>query len=215
MYVPPAFREDDLPTIHAEMQKIQLATLVTLTENGLVATHLPLLLDSDAGEFGTLYGHLARGNLQWRETMPSVEALAIFTASDAYVTPSWYPSKLETGKVVPTWMYAAIHAYGAVKFIDDAEWLRDLVSRLTDKHEASFPQPWKVTDAPGEYVEAQLKRIIGVELPISRLEAKWKFDQRSLEADRLGVVTALEASSTPGNLEAAGVMRRIEEKRKG
>jgi transcriptional regulator len=215
MYIPPAFREDDLPTIHAEMRKIQLATLVTITTNGLVATHLPLILDSSAGEYGTLLGHVARGNSQWRESLLDVDALAIFTASDAYVTPNWYPSKQETGKVVPTWMYAAIHAYGKIRFIDDPEWLRDLVTRLTDKHEAESSRPWKVTDAPAAYVDAQLARIVGVELPISRLEGKWKFDQRSSEADRLGVMAGLEASGTPGNLEAAGVMREIEAKRKG
>ena len=215
MYTPPAFREDDLPTIHAEMRKIHLATLVTMTGNGLVATHLPMMLDSTAGEYGTLYGHVARGNTQWRESLPEVEGLALFTASDAYVTPNWYPSKRETGKVVPTWMYAAIHAYGKVRFIDDAEWLRDFVTRLTDKHEARNAQPWKVTDAPAAYVDAQLARIIGVELPISRLEGKWKFDQRSSEVDRVGVMAGLEDSGTPGNLEAASVMRAIAEKRKG
>ena len=215
MYIPPAFREDDLPTIQAEMRKIQLATLVTLAPNGLIATHLPLMIDSSAGEYGTLYGHVARGNMQWQESLPEVEALAIFTASDAYVSPNWYPSKRETGKVVPTWIYTAIHAYGKARFIDDAEWLRDVVTRLTDKHEAEFTQPWKVTDAPAAYVDAQLARIVGVELPISRLEGKWKFDQRSSEPDRLGVMAGLEASSTPGNLEAARVMRRVEAKRKG
>ena len=215
MYTPAAFRVEDLPTIHAEMQKIQLATLVTMTGGGLVATHLPLMLNPEEGEYGTLYGHVARGNSQWRESRAEVEALAIFTASDAYVTPSWYPSKQETGKVVPTWMYAAIHAYGPVEFIDDAEWLRGVVSRLTDKHEAERTGPWKVSDAPAAYVDAQLARIIGVRLPIRQLEGKWKFDQRSSEADRLGVMAGLEASATPANLEAAGVMRGIEEKRKG
>jgi transcriptional regulator len=215
MYLPPAFREDDLPTIHAEMLKIQLATLVTLTANGLVATHLPLMLDSTAGEYGTLYGHVARGNTQWRESLPELEALAMFTAADAYVTPNWYPSKQETGRVVPTWMYAAIHAYGRVRFIEDAKWLRDFVTRLTDKHEAEHVQPWKVTDAPAAYVDSQLARIVGVEIPISRLEGKWKFDQRSSEPDRLGVMAGLEASGTAGNLEAAGVMRGVEAKRKG
>jgi transcriptional regulator len=215
MYTPPAFREDDLPTIHAEMRKIQLATLVTLTANGLVATHLPLMLDAAAGEYGTLYGHVARGNTQWSESLAEVEALAMFTASDAYVTPNWYPSKQDTGKVVPTWMYTAIHAYGIARFIDDVEWLRDFVTRLTDKHEAGYSQPWKVTDAPPAYVDSQLARIVGVELPISRLEGKWKFDQRSSEQDRQGVMAGLEASGTPGNLDAAAVMRRIQEKRKG
>jgi transcriptional regulator len=215
MYIPAAFREEDLPTIHAEISKIQLATLVTLTTDGLVATHLPLMLDPAAGEYGTLYGHVARSNSQWRTTDSEVEALAIFTASDAYVSPSWYPSKQETGKVVPTWMYAAIHAYGPVRFVDDAEWLRSVVTRLTDKHEAGFAAPWKVTDAPPAYVDTQLARIVGVELPIARLEGKWKFDQRSLDADRAGVVVGLEASGTPKNLEAAAVMRGIEAKRKG
>jgi transcriptional regulator len=215
MYVPPAFREEDLPAIHAEMQKIQLATLVTMTRSGMVGTHLPLMLDSSAGDYGTLYGHVARGNTQWSDSLADVEALAIFTASDAYVTPNWYPSKQETGKVVPTWMYAAIHAYGRVKFIDDAEWVRGFVTRLTDKHEANSAQPWKVTDAPPDYIDGQLARIIGVELPISRLEGKWKFDQRSSQQDRIGILAGLEASGTPGNLEAARVMRGIEEKRKG
>ena len=215
MYLPPSFREEDLPTIHAQMQKIQLATLVTATTSGLVATHLPLMLDSSAGANGTLYGHVARGNSQWFESTPEVEGLAIFTASDAYVTPNWYPTKQETGKVVPTWMYAAIHAYGPVRFVDDAEWLRGMVTRLTDKHEADQALPWKVTDAPPAYIGSQLARIIGVEIPITRLEGKWKFDQRSSPPDRAGVLAGLEASATPGNLEAAGVMRQIESKRKG
>jgi len=215
MYIPAAFREEDLPTIQAEMRRIRLATLVTLTFGGLVATHLPLMLDSDAGPYGTLHGHVSRLNTQWSESVAEVEALAIFTASDAYVSPSWYPSKQQTGKVVPTWMYAAIHAYGPVKFIDDREWLRGVVTRLTDKHEAEFAEPWKVADAPPEYVDTQLARIIGVELPIARLEGKWKFDQRSTAPDRAGVVAGLEASATPANLEAAAVMRQIEAKRKG
>jgi transcriptional regulator len=213
MYIPPHFAVEDLPTIHAEIMKIQLATLVTMTSNGLVATHLPLMIDSNAGEFGTLYGHVARGNVQWRESLPEVEALAMFTASDAYVSPGWYPSKQETGRVVPTWMYAAVHVYGTAKFIDDAEWLRDVVSRLTDKHEAPSTQPWKVTDAPPDYVDTQLRRIIGVELPISRIEGKWKFDQRSSQADRAGVMAGLEGSGTAGNQEALAVMRELEAKR--
>lgn len=215
MYIPAAFREDDLPTIQAEMARIQLATLVTQTSGGLVATHLPLMLDPDAGPYGTLYGHVSRLNTQWTDSLSDIEALAIFTASDAYVSPSWYPSKQQTGKVVPTWIYAAIHAYGPVKFIDDAEWLRIVVARLTDKHEADFPQPWKVADAPPDYVDMQLARIVGVELPIARLEGKWKFDQRGTAPDRAGVVAGLEAGATPSNLEAAAVMRQIEAKRKG
>ena len=214
MYIPAAFREEDLPTIHAEMRRIQLATLVTLTTKGLVATHLPLMLDSAAGEHGTLYGHVARGNAQWRESLPEVEAIAMFTASDAYVSPSWYLSKQETGKVVPTWMYAAIHAYGTARFIDDPKWLRGVVTKLTDKHEAKFTEPWKVTDAPSTYVDAQLARIVGVEIPITRLEGKWKFDQRSSEADRAGVIAGLEASGTPEDTQAADVMRSIEARRK-
>ena len=140
MYTPKAFEVEDLTILHAAMKQSELATLVTTTTRGLVATHLPLLLDETKGEYGTLTGHVSRANLQWRDTDSEAEALIIFLGLDTYVSPSWYPAKQETGRVVPTWNYAAIHAYGRLTFFEDAERLRTVVTELTKRHEASFPQ---------------------------------------------------------------------------
>src|SRR5271156_14119 len=188
MYTPKAFEVTDLPLLHAAMKQSELATLVTTTAHGLVATHLPLLLDETRGEFGTLIGHVSRANVQWRETDPEAEALIIFLGLDTYVSPSWYPAKQETGRVVPTWNYAAIHAYGPVTFFDDPERLRDIVTRLTNKFETPNAKPWQVTDAPPEYIDSQLKAIVGFEMPIRRLEGKRKFNQNRSAADRLAVI---------------------------
>ncbi len=208
MYTPKAFAVDDLKALHAQMQGITLATLVTMTPNGLLATHLPLLLDEDAGPWGTLLGHVSRANAQWRESASDVEALAIFTGPDAYVSPSWYPAKKQGGRVVPTWNYVAIHAYGPIAFFEDPERLRSVVTRLTEKHERSRPVPWRVSDAPVEYVEAQLKAIVGFSLPIRRLEGKHKLNQnRSLE-DMQGVVEGLLALGGEKNLETVRLMEQ-------
>ena len=148
MYTPKAFAVDDLAILQADIHQSGLATLVSMTKSGLVATHLPVLLNEHQGVNGTILGHISRANLQWRDTDPAAEALIIFTGPETYVTPSWYPAKQETGRVVPTWNYAAIHANGPLAFFDDAERLRDIVTRLTNKFEAQRPEPWKVTDAP-------------------------------------------------------------------
>src|ERR1700685_1526843 len=177
MYTPKAFEVTDLSLLHAAMKQSDLATLVTMTTQGLVATHLPLLLDETKGEYGTLTGHVSRANLQWRETDTNAEALIISLGLDTYVSPTWYPAKQETGRVVPTWNYAAIHAYGRITFIEDPEWLRTMVTHLTTKHEASFPIPWQVSDAPDGFIDAQLKAIVGFEFQILRLEGKQKFNQ--------------------------------------
>ena len=141
MYTPKAFEVTDLPMLHAAMKQSELATLVTITTDGLVATHLPLLLDETRGAYGTLTGHVSRANVQWRETDPNAEALIIFLGLDSYVTPNWYPAKQETGRVVPTWNYAAIHAYGRITFIEDPEWLRTMVTDLTRNTRRRFPLP--------------------------------------------------------------------------
>lgn len=208
MYTPKAFAVDDPEVLHAQMRGISLATLVTMTSSGLRATHLPLLLDEGAGPFGRLLGHVSRANAQWRESVSDVDALAIFTGPDAYVSPSWYPAKKQGGRVVPTWNYAAIHAYGPIAFFEDPERLRSLVTRLTEKHEQGRPAPWRVSDAPAEYVEAQLKAIVGFSLPIRRLEGKHKLNQnRSLE-DMQGVVEGLRALGGEKNLETARLMEQ-------
>jgi transcriptional regulator len=211
MYTPKAFEVADLALLHAAMKQSELATLVTMTTQGLVATHLPLLLAK--GEYGTLTGHVSRANLQWRETDPDAEALIIFLGLDTYVSPNWYPAKQETGRVVPTWNYAAIHAYGRLTFYEDPEWLRNMVTELTKRHEASFPAPWKVTDAPAVYIDSQLKAIVGFEFNIVRLEGKQKFNQnRSLE-DRLGVIEGLRALGEERKGEVAELMEEIESRR--
>lgn len=193
MYVPPHFAEDRLPVLFDAMRRARLATLVTLGADGLEATPLPLLLDEAEGEQGTLYGHLARANPQWRRFDAGVEALALFQGPDAYITPAWYPSKAETNRAVPTWNYVAVHARGPLEVFDDADRLRGVVARLSDRHEAGRAEPWAVADAPADFITAQLKGIVGIRIPIARIEGKWKTSQNRTAADRAGVATGLAA----------------------
>lgn len=205
MYTPPAFRDDDPASIVAAIEAAGLATLVTMTGEGLVATPLPLTLVRDEGPLGTLYGHVARANPQWR--LPAAgEALAIFAGPDAYVSPAWYAAKAEHGKVVPTWNYAAVHAYGTPEFFADPDRLRAVVARLTDRHEAGRADPWSVDDAPETFVRAQLRGIVGLRLPIARVEGKRKFSQNRSAADRAGVVRGLRATGAPGDAAAAAAV---------
>jgi transcriptional regulator len=205
MYVPPLFRQEDLPVLHDAIRRSGLATLVTLSPDGMEANHVPMLLDPEPGPFGTLHGHLSRSNPQWQRAAGGSQALAIFLGPDAYVSPSWYVTKQETGKVVPTWNYVAVHAYGPVRFFDDADRLLALVTRLTERHEAGRPAPWAVSDAPEEYVRGMLKGIVGFEIPIARLEGKWKMSQNRPAQDRAGVVEGLGHEGGP----AAAVARIV------
>lgn len=205
MYTPPAFRLDDLPAIHAALQAVRLATLVTSTADGLLATPLPLYLVPEEGPMGTLYGHVARANPQWRAA-PIADVLAIFQGPDAYITPSWYETKRETGKVVPTWNYVAVHAHGPVSFFTEPDRLHAVVDRLTNLHEAGRPDPWAVADAPEAFVAAQLKGIVGLRLPITRLEGKLKASQNRNAADRAGVAAGLKASAAPSDRTMAALV---------
>ena len=205
MYTPPAFKEDDPEVLRALIRETRLATLVTATQEGLVATPLPLFLVAEEGPLGVLYGHVAKANPQWR-LAPVGEALALFSGPDAYVTPSWYAAKRETGKVVPTWNYAAVHAYGPVEFFDDEQRLHGAVSRLTAIYEGERPQPWAVTDAPEAFIRSQLKGIVGVRLPIVRLEGKRKMSQNCSVEDRLGVASGLAESERPGDRAVASMI---------
>ena len=191
MYIPKHFEENRVEVMHGLIRAHPLAAFVTLTLEGLDANHIPFELDPEPAPFGTLRGHIARANPLWREHLAEVQALAIFQGSDAYISPSWYPSKQEHGKVVPTWNYVVVHAYGLVRIIEDRTWLRDFVQRLTNHHEAQRPTPWKVTDAPADYIEQQLGGIIGLEMPITRLVGKWKSGQNRSVADQEGVAKQL------------------------
>ena len=205
MYVPPAFREDNLPTLHATMRVARLASLVTATDEGLVATPLPLFLVPEEGPYGTLYGHVARANPQWR-LAPKGDAMALFAGPDAYVSPAWYPSKQEHGKVVPTWNYLAVHAYGPAEFFEDTDHLLGVVTRLTDLHERPRAEPWAVTDAPEAFIRGQLRGIVGLRLPIARIEGKRKMSQNRSVEDRAGVATGLAASDQPGDRNVASLI---------
>ena len=194
MYTPRAFALDDLPEIQQLIQHTRLAQLVSVGEHGLQASHLPLLLNPDEGANGTLYGHMAKANPQWRDLQNGAEALVIFAGADAYVSPAFYPAKAEHGKVVPTWNYLAVHAYGKAEVFTDAERLLAVVRALTDRHEGGRQQPWAVRDAPAEYIDGMLKAIVGFALPIERLIGKRKLSQNRSQADINGVRNGLAAS---------------------
>lgn len=206
MYLPTSFRQDDLGELHRQIRAMPFALLTSTGTDGVQASHLPLLLEADEGEFGTLYGHFARANPQWRELQDGREALAVFSGPDAYISPSWYPAKAEHGKVVPTWNYIAVHARGPVRLIEDRDSLLQTVSRLSDRHEASRPQPWAVSDAPDDYLDAMLRAIVGFALPIRRLEGKWKLGQNRSPTDQAGVRQGLAASLDPRDLALAARM---------
>jgi transcriptional regulator len=199
MYNPPHFREDRQEILHDLIRRHSLATLVTLTAEGLNANHLPMILDPEPVPWGTLRGHVARTNPLWRDFRPEVDALAIFQGPSTYITPSWYPSKQETGKVVPTYNYAVVHAHGPLKVVEDPNLLEKHVRALTLQHEASFAEPWNVNDAPPDFIRAMLNGIVGIEMPIGRLEGKWKMSQNRAPADRKGVIEALRQRGDKGS----------------
>ena len=207
MYTPSNFAINDLHDLQQQILDTRLAVLVTHGEQGLQASHLPLLLRPDQGPNGTLYGHFARANPQWKALQDGAQALVIFAGAEAYVSPGFYPSKAEHGKVVPTWNYVAVHAYGTAEVFTDADRLRDLVSGLTDRHEAGRNNPWKVADAPAEYIDAMLKAIVGFALPIERLEGKRKLSQNRSPADIAGVREGLAASPDVHDQALAHLMR--------
>ena len=207
MYIPRANEEKRLPVLHALIVAQPLASLVTLGASGLFASHIPMVLEDDGSEYGLLKGHISRANTQARDLISKVDALAIFAGPQHYISASWYPGKLEDGKEVPTWNYAVVHAYGALVLREDPAWLLAHLTSLTDQHEAASALPWKVSDAPKDFIQSQLKGIIGLELPIRRLEGKWKVSQNRTERDRAAVVEGLDALGTESSL----TMKRLVE----
>jgi transcriptional regulator len=200
MYNPPAFKEDRPDELRAIMQTASLPVLVSQPAAGLVATHLPLTFVAP----DRLIGHVAKTNNQWRDILPGTDSLAIFTAAEGYISPSWYATKQETGKVVPTWNYEAVHATGRLEIIEDPAAILPIVSQLTERYEGPRKKPWAVSDAPDDYIAAQLKGIVGVVLHITKLEGKVKLSQNKSTADQAGVIAGL-ASENPS---LAAAMKR-------
>jgi transcriptional regulator len=191
MYIPKHFEETRLPVIHGLIEAHPFGSLITMGASGLIASHIPMVLERNGTSPSVLRGHLSRANSQWKEFNPEMEALAIFSGPHHYITPTWYAEKAETGKVVPTWNYAVAHAYGRVNIHQASDWLLAHLDTLTNIHEGGNETPWKLADAPEEYVSVMMKGIVGFELEITRLEGKWKMSQNRPDADRQRVAEGL------------------------
>jgi len=207
LYLPAHFKESRIEVLHALMRAHPLAALITVCDSGLVANHIPVETLSEPAPHGLIRGHIARANPLWREYRPDTEVLAIFQGPQAYISPSFYPSKQLTGEVVPTWNYAVVHAHGTLRFFEDSTWLRALVERLTDGHESVRAQPWKVGDAPTPYIKKMLSAIVGFEFTVARLTGKWKISQNHTVANRQGVVRGLNATGDPDSVEIADLIK--------
>lgn len=204
MYIPPQFEQSDREKIHGLIHSHPLATLVTFGKNGIEANHIPLHLTPTPETHGVLCGHVARANSMWRDYAEDTESLAIFHGAQAYISPSWYETKLEAGKVVPTWNYTVVHVYGYLRVIEDAAWIRSQLETLTQHNEAGFQHPWAVSDAPEEFTEKLIASVVGIELEITRLVGKWKVSQNQPLQNQNSVINGL---NTHGQIEMAALIR--------
>jgi transcriptional regulator len=209
LYIPPAFRETDPAILQDEIRRIGFCSLTTIGADGPIVSHVPVMLDTSAGPLGQLRCHVARANPQWRDSDFSKPALAIFMGPDAYVSPSWYPSKAEHGKAVPTWNYAVVHAYGRLEVVQDQAWLLAHVSDLSDQQEAPYAARWATSDAPESYMAVMARGIVGLKLEITRLEAKVKMSQNREDRDRAGVVEGLRERALGEDAEAARLVEKL------
>lgn len=203
MYIPKHFDETNLDVMQALMRDYPLSTLVTLSAEGLNANHIPLHWMDDGSDYGCLRGHVARANPMWTDADRGLDVLAIFQSENAYISPSWYASKQQTGKVVPTWNYAAVHAYGALRVIDDAVWIRNQLEAMTTHHEAAFPEPWAISDAPHDFTGKLIEHIIGIEISVTRLLGKWKVSQNQPAENQDSIIEGLNKS---GKAEMASLV---------
>ena len=208
MYEPPLHRQDDLAAQHELIRRHPLGLLVTHGPQGLLANAMPFLIDPAAGKFGRLSAHMARANGQWRDLAQAGEALVVFQGGEHYISPSWYATKRETGKVVPTWNYVMVQVRGVPRVIEDAEWLRAQITALTQTQESPRPAPWAVSDAPEDFVVAQVRQIVGLEIEITDVRGKWKASQNRNAADRAGVVAGLQGDGDPEALAMAAIVKR-------
>lgn len=193
MYLPPYHVETDVQTMQSLIHKHPLGTWVKHSDQGLVANHIPFVLDPNCGALGTLRAHVSRANPIWRELATGMESLVIFQGPQSYITPSWYPGKLADGKVVPTWNYTVVHARGEARAVQDPDWIYQLITHLTDTNELSNPKPWRVTDAPADFIAQMARAIVGIEIPLTAMTGKWKVSQDESPADRAGTVAGLAA----------------------
>jgi transcriptional regulator len=207
MYEPPLHRQDDLIALHALIRRRPLGLIVNRGEQGLAANAIPFLLDADVGRYGRLRAHVARANPLWRELQAESETLIVFRDVDHYVSPSWYATKRETGKVVPTWNYVMVQARGRAKVVEDEAWLRGQIAELTAAHEGGRPAPWAVDDAPADFIAVMARQIVGLEIEIDDLSGKWKASQNRPAADRAGVIAGLTADGDPDALAMAAIVR--------
>lgn len=207
MYVPRHFEETDVTVLHALMRSRPLGAWVTQGDGELIVNHIPFLLD-DSGGYGVLRGHVARANPVWRSFSTAVPSVVVFQGPQAYITPSWYAGKREHGKVVPTWNYAVVHAHGMPRAIDDHDWLLAHVSAMVDTQESREAAPWKVADAPPDYIDTRLRAIVGIEIPIAKLVGKWKVSQNQSAVDREGAAAGLLKRADEQSREMATLVGR-------
>ncbi|MFZ6646744.1 FMN-binding negative transcriptional regulator [Undibacterium sp. TJN25] len=212
MYLPAHFAEERLDVLHQLIHNHPLGTLVTLDAGGLNANHIPFEIAAPEPDapYGVLRAHIARSNSLWKTASTDVDALVVFQGAQHYISPGWYEEKQISGKVVPTYNYATVHAHGPLRIIDDSAWLLALLQRLTNRHEAIQQAPWQVTDAPADYIDKMLGAIIGIEIPVTRLMGKWKVSQNRPQADRLKVTQGLaELDRRSPDSNAAGMARLV------
>lgn len=207
MYVPKKFEESNVDALRALVRAHPLGTWITQSGGALNVNHVPFLLRRGPGPFGTLVGHVARANPVWQTLDGRAAAIVVFQGPDCYITPSWYPSKHATGKAVPTWNYAVVHAHGAPRAVEDPSWLLAHLEELTRTHEANQAVPWSLADAPPGFIEQLATNIVGIEIPLDRVEGKWKVSQNRSEADRLGVVAGLTGQGSPAAAAMAALVR--------
>jgi transcriptional regulator len=206
MYIPTQFEESRVKVMHELIQTRPLATLITLSTGGINANHIPLHLSTEHGSFGILRGHVARANAIYSDLVDGVEALAVFHGPESYISPSWYATKREHGKVVPTWNYVVVHAHGSLRIIDEPSWLRAHLEALTARQEASFPEPWALSDAPHEFTERVVEAIVGIEIVITKLVGKWKVSQNQPAQNQAGIIGGLRESGGRKDMEMAALV---------
>ncbi len=209
MFVPPPMKEDRLDVLHALIKQHSFGAIVTCSEDGPVADHIPLLLHGELSTNGTLRGHVAIQNPLVKAASVEPSALVIFQGAHSYISPSWYASKAEHGKVVPTWNYALVHAYGKLTITHDEAWLRSHLASLTLSHEANMPEPWKPDDAPAKFLSQQIKGIVGIEIEIDRFQGKWKISQNKNATDKSGVVEGLQEVATEDAIAMADLVKQL------